>query len=107
MYETPIQLTEPTEVTWTLNEEQRARAFAVSVAKPLLTATSGFTGKTPPDVGDLIRLAAWILDGQQGDRYPYTDSEGAVHLGPDVWMKPEGYLWANGVLYEPTPKEES
>jgi hypothetical protein len=100
----PIQLSEPVEVTWTLDDVQRARAFAVSIAKPLLTS-QGLASKTPPDVNDLIRLAQWLLDGETEDLYPYSDSDGTVHLGPKVWMKPEGFLWVNGNLYEPAAED--
>lgn len=98
--------TEPVEAKKVLDEKQRARSFAAYLARPLLTTNGGvLAGKVAPDVNDLIRMATWILDGESEDLYPYTDTEGTIHLGPRVWMKPEGFLWVNGVLYEPSHEE--
>lgn len=95
----PMKLSEPTPDL--MSEDQRRRALTLAMAKPLLTASSAFAGRTPPDVSDLIALADWIITGTQGDLYPYADHEGIVHLGPNITMRPEGYLYVNGDLYVP------
>jgi hypothetical protein len=85
-----------------LSEEQAVRAVALAIAKPFLTAT-GVVSKSAPEVGDLITLAEWIVEG--GDKsplYPYADNDGTLHLGPATWLVPGGDLWANGNLYEPS-----
>ena len=84
-----------------LSAEQATRVAALDIARPLLTH-NGLASKTPPDVSDLIRLAAWIVNGEDEPLYPYTDSEAVLHLGPRVWLTPSGDLWANGNLYEPS-----
>jgi len=89
----------------TLTERQRARVVALEIARPLLTST-GIASRTPPSLDDLIRLATWVLDGITEPLYPYTDTEATVHLGPAVWMVPDGYLYANGVIYEPVTEED-
>jgi hypothetical protein len=101
----PITEPEILEIEGNLNDEQSTRVAALEIAKPLLTH-SGIASRTPPTVDDLITLAEWIVKG--GDTsplYPYADSDGTVHLGPNVWMKPEGFLWVSGSLYEPSSED--
>jgi hypothetical protein len=45
-----------------LNEQQWARLSALTLAQPMLLSRKAF-GDTAPDVGDLIRLAEWVLSG--------------------------------------------
>lgn len=87
-----------------LNEDQVARMFVLAMVKPLLTA-QGLASKTPPDVRDLIALATWVISGDKEPLFPYTDDDGTVHLGVGIWLKPDGYLWVKGMLYEPTEED--
>lgn len=91
----------PVETQQSLDSEQGRRVTALNIAKPLLTHT-GIASRTPPEVSDLIRLAAWIVSGEDEPLYPYSEPDGTVHLGPAVLMKPDGYLWVNDVPYEPS-----
>jgi hypothetical protein len=77
-------MTDPTPEQPLLTEEQRARCFAATMAKPLLS-TQGLASKTPPDVNDLIRLAAWLLGGEETDLYPYLSGDTIV-LGPEIFV---------------------
>lgn len=68
-----------------LSEEQRTRVGALNLAAPLL-AEKGLLGVgKPPDIGDLIRLADWILSGESEPLYPYTSGE-VVILGPELFV---------------------
>jgi hypothetical protein len=85
-----------------LDEVQQKRTLALAIARPLLGSQT-LGSRTPPDVNDLIALATWIIEGSDDSPlYPYADSDGTVHLGPTTWMKPEGFLWSSGTLYEPS-----
>jgi hypothetical protein len=89
-----------------LSHEQQARAFALGIARPFLTNT-GLASKISPAPDDLITVATWIIQGpDHTPLYPYADTDAKVHLGPTVWMQPDGYLWVNGSLYVPSPNDE-
>jgi hypothetical protein len=84
-----------------LSDEQAVRALALAIAKPFLT-TVGVVSRSAPDVGDLITLAQWIVEG--GDTsppYPFLNGDVTV-LGPGIFASGVGGLinW-NGVNYEP------
>ena len=98
-----IDLDQPVQVLVDgLNEEQRQRTMALAVARALM-ATQKFGGKTLPSADDLIQVANWIVDGNDDSPlYPYADADGTMHLGPTVQMKPDGWVWVNGNLYEPS-----
>jgi hypothetical protein len=97
----PINLDQPIQVLVDgLTEEQRARTMAAACARAMLTGQK-FGGRVPPDASDLIRLADWIITGESEPLYPYSEPDGTVHLGPNVLMKPDGYIWVNGEPYEP------
>lgn len=72
-----------------LSDEQRVRVAALNMAKPLI-AEKGLlgTGKAP-DISDLIRLANWILEGEEGPLYPFTSGDVLV-LGPEVTVGVDG-----------------
>lgn len=112
MTEEPIDLTMPVGTTPMdhsplLDDDQARRAVSLSIARPLLMGKGGaFSGTAGPDVSDLIRLAGWIVDGEQEPLYPFTDAEAVVHLGPKITMRPDGYLYVNGDLYERSETED-
>jgi len=66
-----------------LDDVQRARIFALTVARPLLTG-QGLASRTPPAVDDLIRLAQWLIDGEVTDLYPFLSGDVTV-LGPEIF----------------------
>lgn len=89
-----------------LDPDQARRAYAATLARPLLT-NAGIGSKMAPKVDDLILLANWIVEGaDDSPLYPYADADGTVHLGPDVTLRPGGFLLAHGNLYEPSSQDD-
>jgi hypothetical protein len=66
-----------------LSPEQRVRVAALNMARPVLSAKSVLGASSVPDLSDLIRLATWILDGNEEPLYPYLVGETLI-LGPDI-----------------------
>jgi hypothetical protein len=72
-----------------LSDEQRVRVAALNMAKPLLTS-KGLLGATGDvDLSDLLRLATWILDGNEEPLYPFQSGDTLV-LGPEIFVAIDG-----------------
>ena len=72
-----------------LSDEQRVRVAALNMAKPLLTS-KGLLGATGDvDLSDLLRLATWILDGNEEPLYPFASGDTLV-LGPEIFVAIDG-----------------
>lgn len=83
-----------------LNDEQRVRVAALNMAKPLLSNKGLMGTNTPPELDDLLKLAAWILDGQTEALYPFQSGDTLV-LGPEIFVAIDGstICW-KGTNYE-------
>lgn len=109
MSETPIENPAPPLVmpddTPTLSREQEARIEAAGAARSCLYST-GFASTKGPDVGDVIRLATWMVTGLD----PWVGGEQIVaddNPRKAVWVDGHGIrevedtLLPDGPNYEP------